>query len=397
MNYWEYIHVEELLALQGGFDADESKVSNDEALFIVVHQIYELWFKIILRELERARDIFQQNPVPDVELASAVRSFRRVVAVFDQAVHHFRVMETLTTRDYLEFRDRLIPASGFQSAQLREIEILLGLDDGIRIPLGREGAVATGNPAGVPQTAPGETQKPGEVPQAKPAESPYMAALRSTDGTASSATRRVEARLHGGPSLKTVVYEWLARTPIDGPSSDQASADAFLRRFVAAHRSEIRERTRLAERQALAPEDVERLRARYEKEVAFAEQFLRAEEDPAADEETRAFRRRVRAGIVFLESYRELPRLSWPREVVDMLVELEQAMVIWRQRHARMVERVIGRRTGTGGSAGVDYLDQTALRYRIFGDVWAVRSLLLRKPTLPPLEREGDYGFRVED
>jgi len=72
-------------------------------------------------------------------------------------------------------------------------------------------------------------------------------------------------------------------------------------------------------------------------------------------------------------------------------------MLIWRQRHARMVERVIGRRTGTGGSAGVDYLDQTALRYRVFGDVWAVRSLLLRKETLPPLAHDEAYGFRIED
>ncbi len=364
MNYWEYIHVEELLGLQGGFDGDESKVSDDETLFIVVHQIYELWFKLILRELGTARDLFRQNPVPDIQLASAVRSFRRVVAIFEQATQHFRVMETLTTRDYLEFRDRLIPASGFQSAQLREIEILLGLDDQHRIPIGPQGS--------------------------------YREALKSADGSASPATLRVDARLQGGPSLKEVVYEWLARTPIDGPS-DQASVDAFLRSIVAAHRGEIRERTRLAEQQSLSPEDVERLRARYEKEVAFAEQFLMAEDDPAADVETRAFRRRVRAGIVFLESYRELPRLSWPRELVDTLIELEQSMVIWRQRHARMVERVIGRRTGTGGSAGVDYLDQTALRYRIFGDVWAVRSLLLRKPTLPSLEREVDYHFRIED
>ena len=62
-----------------------------------------------------------------------------------------------------------------------------------------------------------------------------------------------------------------------------------------------------------------------------------------------------------------------------------------------MVERMIGRRTGTGGSAGVDYLDQTALRYRVFGDVWAVRSLLLQRPSLPALEHQGEYGFRVED
>ena len=365
MNYWEYIKVEELLGLQGGFDGDESKVSNDECLFIVVHQIYELWFKIMLRELTTARDLFRQNPVPDVQLASAVRSFRRVVTLFEQAVAHFRVMETLTTRDYLEFRDRLIPASGFQSAQLREIEILLGLDDQIRIPLGREGS--------------------------------YMEALKGADGKPSPATPRVESRLHGGPRRKQVVYEWLSRTPIDGAHSSQRAVDTFLRNIVEAHRSEISVRTKLAEQQALTPEDIERLRARYEREVAFAENFLMAEEDPQADPETRAFRRRVRAGIVFLESYRELPRLAWPREVVDALVELEQAMVVWRQRHARMVERVIGRRTGTGGSAGVDYLDQTALRYRVFNDIWAVRSLLLRKPTLPALDHEVDYHFRVED
>ena len=364
MNYWEYIKVEELLGHQGGFDGDEYKISDEETLFIVVHQIYELWFKLILRELSTARDLLRQNPVPDLQLASAVRSFRRVVAIFEQAIQHFRVMETLTTRDYLEFRDRLIPASGFQSAQLREIEILLGLDDAVRIPLGREGS--------------------------------YREALKGADGKPSPATRRVEARDRGGPSLKHVIYEWLARTPIDGPNT-QESSDAFLRRIVAAHRSEIRERTRLAEQQALSPEDVERLRARYEKEVGFSEQFLMAEDDPEADAETRAFRRRVRAGIVFVESYRELPRLAWPRELVDGVIELEQSMVVWRQRHARMVERVIGRRTGTGGSAGVDYLDQTALRYRVFGDVWAIRSLLLRKPTLPPLEHEGDYRFRVED
>jgi tryptophan 2,3-dioxygenase len=142
---------------------------------------------------------------------------------------------------------------------------------------------------------------------------------------------------------------------------------------------------------------VERLRARYEAEAAQAEAFLLAEDDAAADEPTRDRRRAVRAGIVFIESYRELPRLAWPREILDRIIEMEQAMLIWRQRHARMVERMIGRRTGTGGSAGVDYLDETALRYRVFGDIWAIRSLLLRKPAVPAIEHAEDYGFRIED
>jgi tryptophan 2,3-dioxygenase len=378
VNYWEYIRVEELLKLQGGFDDDESKVSNDEALFIVVHQIYELWFKLILRELTTARDLFQQNPVPDMALASAVRGFRRVVAIFEQAVAHFRVMETLTTRDFLEFRDRLIPASGFQSAQLREIEILLGLEDTARIPMGREGS--------------------------------YKEALRAADGSASSATRRVEARIGSGPSLKHVLYEWLSRTPIGRDAAPQTSdagsrvagpagggVERFIDGFVEAHRSEAQIRLARAQAQALTPPDIERLRQRYEGEIAMAESFLRGTDDPAATEETRAKNQRVRAALVFLESYRELPRLAWPREVVDAVLEMEQAMVIWRQRHARMVERVIGRRTGTGGSAGVDYLDQTALRYRVFGDLWTVRTLLLRKPSVPPIEHAEDYHFRVED
>ena len=85
MNYWEYIKVEELLGLQGGFDGDESKVSNDETLFIVVHQIYELWFKLILRELTAARDLFRQNPVPDIQLASAVRAAARIAPLCGSA------------------------------------------------------------------------------------------------------------------------------------------------------------------------------------------------------------------------------------------------------------------------------------------------------------------------
>lgn len=364
MNYWDYIRVEELLALQGGLDGDKRKISNDETLFIVVHQIYELWFKLILRELTAARDLFRQNPVPDQRLASAARSFRRVITIFEQAIHHFRVMETLTTRDYLEFRDQLIPASGFQSAQLREIEVLLGLDDALRIPLGREGS--------------------------------YKDALKTASGAPSPATRRVEARIASGPSLKHVLYEWLSRTPIDG-ANDPASIRRFLQAYIDAQREDCERRVHIAVERALTEADVGRLRARYEAEIAQIESFLLANEDPSADAATRERRRAVRAGIVFIESYRELPRLAWPREILDNVIAMEQAMIIWRQRHARMVERVIGRRTGTGGSAGVEYLDQTALRYRIFADLWTVRTLLLRKPSVPPIDHAEDYGFRIED
>ncbi len=361
MNYWEYIRVEELLRLQGGVEGEESELGNDEVLFIVVHQVYELWFKLVLRELVSARDLLNQNPVPDMALAAATRSFKRVTTLFDQAVSHFKVMETLTTRDYLGFRDSLIGASGFQSAQLREIEILLGLQESQRLPLGVEGT--------------------------------YKDALKAMDGTASPALQRVEKRLADKPSLRDVVYAWLARTPVspEGP-------EAFLKSVAAGHRAEAEKRLEIvSERMSLPEADLAVWRARYEKELVFAEQFLMGEEVPDATAAEKDHKRHVRAALVFLESYRELPRLAWPREAIDALVEMEQTMVVWRQRHARMVERVIGKRTGTGGSAGVDYLDQTALRYRVFGDAWAVRTLLLRKAAVPPIENADDFSFRVED
>ncbi|GAB5542235.1 MAG: tryptophan 2,3-dioxygenase family protein [Sandaracinaceae bacterium] len=364
--YWDYIRVEQMLALQGGLEEDDAGLSNDEVLFITVHQIDELWFKLTLRELVTVRDLFAQERVPEQSLASAVRGIRRMALLFHQIAGHFALMETMTTRDYLAFRDKLSPASGFQSAQLREIEILMGLGDDDRIPLGHEHS--------------------------------YMQALRYPDGSESPASRRVEARLEDRPSLKEAIEAWLYRTPIDGAHPEQPDDDAIVARFrdayLEAHRAESERGRQLAEHDALTAADRERLGERYRKTADSAAAFLRAEDRP---EEERRRRARVRAALVLIEGYRELPLLAWPREVVDSIVELEQAFVIFRQRHARMVERMIGRRTGTGGSAGVEYLDQTALKYRVFHDVWAVRTLQIRETALPPLQDPGAYGLRPGD
>jgi tryptophan 2,3-dioxygenase len=360
--YWEYIKIEELLSLQGGLEADDRKITNDEVMFITIHQIEELWLKLALRELESARDLFVQVPVPEVSLAAAVRGIHRMTELLKFAGDHFALMETMTTRDYLAFRDKLNPASGFQSAQLRELEILAGLPEEDRIPLGHEKS--------------------------------YMVMLRNHDGSASSASQRVERRLEDTPTLRATIDEWLFRTPIQGSTPDRAgdaeTVRAFIEAYSRAHGKSAEQALALALSSALNDGDRERLAARYQKEVAGARSFLLAEELP---EESRARRSRIRAALVFIESYRELPLLAWPRAVIDGLVAFEQSFVLFRQRHARMVERVIGRRTGTGGSAGVDYLDQTALRYRIFRDVWAVRTLLVQQSVLPPVEHEGFYSF----
>ncbi len=364
--YWDYIRVEELLSLQSGVERDESKLVNDEVMFITIHQIDELWFKLALRELVSVRDLFARERVPEQSLASAVRGIRRMALVFGLTADHFALMETMTTRDYLAFRDKLSPASGFQSGQLREIEILMGLSDADRIPLGHEHS--------------------------------YLQALRYADGKESAASLRVARRLEDRPTLKDAIDEWLFRTPIDGSQPGDAGDDETVSRFVeaylGAHRGEVERARGFAEHDALTEADRTRLAGRYQKEVEGTAAFLRADDQPEA---LRRRRRRIRAALVLIEGYRELPLLAWPREVIDSIVALEQAFVIFRQRHARMVERVIGRRTGTGGSAGVDYLDQTALRYRIFHDVWAVRTLQIRASALPELPNRDAYGLSPGD
>jgi tryptophan 2,3-dioxygenase len=144
VTYWDYIRVEDLLSLQDGVERDESQLGNDEVLFIAVHQVFELWFKLVLREVRAARDRFLGDRVAEQELSSAVRSLKRVGTILRVANIHWDVIETMPTREFLAFRTKLLPASGFQSAQLRQIEILMGLPEGERVALGPAGGSGAG-------------------------------------------------------------------------------------------------------------------------------------------------------------------------------------------------------------------------------------------------------------
>jgi tryptophan 2,3-dioxygenase len=207
------------------------------------------------------------------------------------------------------------------------------------------------------------------------------------------AWKRVEAA-SAQPSLRHALHEWLYRTPINGSSPDDegdaASVDAFLASYLeAAEGFSASQAERLG---AVFSGNADAVRRRFEVAARGDRAFLLAED---VDEAQRQRTRRVRAGLLFIESYRDLPLLAWPRLLVDSIVELEEQLVLWRTRHARMVERTIGRRIGTGGSSGVDYLDQTA-RYRIFPELWAVRTLLLPREHLPELAHRAYYGFAEE-
>ena len=306
--YSEYLRLEELLKLQTGVERETRNISNDELHFILVHQNFELWFKLVINELTCTRNILSSDYVEETKLPQAVHHMERVIETFKLMSQQWRVMETLEPQDFLNFRDELGTASGFESFQMREMESLMG-------------------------------------------------------------SKWIDGKLVGKPetsnSLYDVTCDWLERTPIQGSvygsTNDEKNVDDFIADYLLAHKK-------------LYPDTNKDVVNFFEEESSL---------------------RRRRAGLVFIESYRELPLLAWPRKLISTLIELEQSMILWRTSHARMVERMIGRRIGTGGSSGVDYLDMTT-KYRVFVDLWAVRSILIKKEALPELKNKEFYEFRGE-
>ena len=348
--YGDYLQLHGLLKLQG----EDRGINSDELHFVIVHQTFELWFKQVIRELAEARDILDQVPVPEDDIPRAVNHLTRTTEIFRLMANQWSVLETLTPQGFLAFRDELGTASGFESFQMREFEMLLGLQ-----PDDRLGGM-------------------------DPIETFRRLAERGGDDAT------VLARLEGAmkqTSLSEALMNWVERTPIMGSAYGSEDDGEVVRDYVEAH---LEGHRKLGEDTASrmsgwGSRDPDAVRARLDASQESAEGFLLPEGEVD----------RARAGLLFIESYRELPLLTWPRKLIDTIVELEESMVKWRHDHARMVERIIGRRTGTGGTSGVDYLDATS-RYRIFKDLWAVRTILVKPQQRPTLKGAEFYGYSSE-
>ncbi len=337
--YSEYLNLHELLDLQG----EERSISADEMHFIIVHQTFELWFKQVIRELSEVRDILGQVPVPEDEIPRAVEHLGRTTEIFRLMANQWTVLETLTPQGFLAFRDGLGSASGFESFQMREFEILLGLEDSDRI---------------------GGVNALDAFRKMAPRGEQHENVLARLEEVSSKS------------SLAESLMLWVERTPIMGSVFESEKDDESVLHYVDAHLSAHKGICDSASGSS------EMMAARMKASHESAISFLKPDGTPD----------RKRAGLLFIESYRELPLLAWPRKLIDAVVELEESMVKWRHSHARMVERIMGRRIGTGGTSGVDYLDATS-EYRIFKDLWAVRTILVKPQKRPELVNSEFYGY----
>src|SRR6266436_1613103 len=121
LSYNKYLRVPDLIGLQ---ECLSDPAHHDELLFITIHQAYELWFKVILQEIDAAIRLMNED-----RPAAAERALRRIVEIEKLLLNQIHILETMSPIDFLGFRDQLNPASGFQSMQFREIEFASGLKD----------------------------------------------------------------------------------------------------------------------------------------------------------------------------------------------------------------------------------------------------------------------------
>jgi len=335
--YGDYLRLDRILDAQDppGPDGEPRGLHHhDEMLFIVIHQVYELWFKQILHEMTFIRDLLAAPDVPETDVPRIVKGLYRVAEILKVGVQQLTVLETMSSLDFLAFRDSLGSASGFQSAQFRMVEILAGLRAEDRVHYAGDSF---------------ERRFPPEQ------------------------VERFRA-LQEGTTLRDAMESWLERTPIE---------DGFRGTYLDAFDRYVTTQKELHQSNpGLDEEDRAQVTARLDRYRDACEAFLGGGEG----------RRNI--ACLFIHAYRDEPLLHWPNALLDALLEFEEQLRIWRFRHARMVERMIGLRVGTGGSSGVDYLDSTAGgRYRIFTPILEARSFLLPRRMLPDLRDPGRYGF----
>jgi tryptophan 2,3-dioxygenase len=228
-------------------------------LFIIIHQVYELWFKVTLQELEYLRENLGKDDVPH-----AYATLKRVLTILKTCVSQIDVLETMTPLSFKSFRSRLESGSGFQSRQFRELEIILGRRD--------EAVVG----------------------------------IHHYDAAAVDILRRRLAE----PSIWDAFIGFLSRRMEGVPAE-------------------------VVERDVRQP-----------------------------------YHSNTDVQAVLMRGYQDDPELTM---LCERLVDLDEGLQEWRYRHVKMVERTLGAKPGTGGSAGAEYLRSTLFK-PLFADLWAIRS-----------------------
>ena len=386
VHYHDYLELDKILNAQHPESSTQNISAHDEMLFIIIHQTYELWFKQLHHEADSLVDIMKKPSLNDnsPELQTVVHRLNRMAVILRVLVHQIDILETMTPMDFLDFRDMLCPASGFQSWQFKLLEAKLGLKFEYRH--GKEY-----------YTAQLKTEHVDLIKQAE-----------------------------NNQSFLQLVNDWLERMPFsphpnlppsgEGTANTQNPLAQDENRNKGTSTSEVSAMLSPAggieggcEVGAVAsfPEEEGRDGAfdfwnEYKK--AYSNSLAEAEKNnlEAFDEvlfqhtETHyTLSAKANRAALFIMLYRGYPLLQLPFQLLNNLLAIDEQLSTWRHRHMNMVHRMIGTRIGTGGSSGKDYLKAAADKHYIFKEIAQLTSFLIERRKLPqlPKEMERKLGF----
>ncbi|MGZ5020143.1 MAG: tryptophan 2,3-dioxygenase [Chthoniobacterales bacterium] len=331
--YGDYLGIEKLLELQKPLSLKEGKlIAHDEMLFIIIHQAYELWFKQILHELQACAQVLSKPAADDdgPDMNVVVHRLRRIVEIWKLLNHQVDVLETMTPLDFLEFRELLHGASGFQSKQFREIEAALGL----------------------------RTEQRFRPEYYK----------RTDLGGFNEKDFEEITEFEEQPTLLQMVERWLARTPF----FDESYWSEWTRESTNEGRPAFWNRYRVLFEQSLSErDDKQDLLGKFDR-IFFQEGW--GDFSPAS----------LRAAL-FIMLYRDEPLFRLPFALLNALIEIDEQLANFRYRHLQMVRRMIGSRVGTGGSSGEQYLQGAVNKNYVFKELAGIITFLIERRNLPAL------------
>jgi len=340
VHYGTYLQLDKILNAQETVSSRYGESAHDETLFIITHQTYELWFKQILHDLDWVLNIMKEKTLPDRQVFQIVAKLERMRLIFELLFGQLEILETMTPLDFLDFRNYLAPASGFQSIQFRLVEAKLGLK--------RENRLFPGEGQGLRLTSEEEKH-----------------------------LRQVE--LDAG--LFKLVEDWLERMPFlkRGHFDFWQQYKNAVDKMLTTDQEQIQNHPQLTEKEK--KRELESLEL---SRKSFAS-LLEKKDGPMIDEKRKHLSPTASLAALFIQLYRDEPILNGPFRLITALINLDEGLTSWRARHAMMAHRMLGIKIGTGGSSGHQYLKATVEKNRIFEDFFNLSTFLIPRRDLPEL------------
>lgn len=350
--YHDYEGLDQILKAQNPWSNAAGDPVHDEMLFIVFHQVYELWFKQILFEMDDIQKRFANDVVDDRDMQPILTYLNRIVEILRHIVGMIDILETMPPQSFVDFRQYLKTASGFQSWQFRLIETRLGLRRTERIPVFH-----------------------GE----------FDADLRAE-------SKQAIINAEQKPTLYDQIDQWLSRTPFVNDEDYK-----FWEEYRNAVYKMFDEKENLA-RQNLEGEIRDKeLEALDKGRHKFDSIFDEEKHAEAQAQGTWRLSLKALQAALFITIYSREPVLQGPSQLLRLITDVDELLARWRCRHALMVQRMVGMSAGTGGSSGYSYLLATVEKHRIFTDLFSLSSYLIPSAALPPLpdriSRQMNYRY----